>query len=73
MHNFRFIVCMAYLYFIPREIFSSNFFACSYFLHVLHFDVLRRQIEIEVKTEISLGMAVMLDHPWQSLYTYVRT
>ena len=47
-----------------------QFFACSYFLHVLHLDVLRGQIEIElrVKTNISLCMAIMLDHPWQSLY-----
>ena len=37
------------------------------FLPVLHLDVLRRQIETE--TEISLCMAIMLDHPWQSLYT----
>ena len=46
-------------------------FACSYFSNVLHFDVLRRQIELKlnVKTEISLYITVMLDHPWQSLYT----
>ena len=54
-----------------------QFFACSYFfLHVLHLDVLKRQIEIEteVKTQISLCMAIMLDNPWQSLYTqYCRT
>ena len=38
------------------------------FLHVLHLDVLRRQIEIETESE-DLCMAIMLDHPWQSLYT----
>ena len=34
-------------------------------------DVLRRQIEIETESKncISLCMAIMLDHPWQSLYT----
>ena len=39
------------------------------FLHVLHLDVLRGQIEIETgsKANISLCMTIMLDHPWQSL------
>ena len=38
--------------YIPRVIFLSNFFACSYFfLHVLRLDVLRRQIEIETESE----------------------
>ena len=45
------------------------------FLHVLHLDVLRRQkIEIETESKNSLCMGIMLDHPWQSLYTqYYRT
>ena len=60
------------LYFIPHVILSSNFLHAVPFLHVLHLDVLRGQIEIE--TESSLCMAIMLDHPWQSLYTqYYRT
>ena len=40
------------------------------FSHVLHLDVLRRQIE----SEISLCMAIMQNHPLPSLYTqYYRT
>ena len=43
------------------------------FLHVLLLDVLKRQIEIETES-ISSSMAIMLDNPWQSLYTqYYRT
>ena len=40
-------------------IFSSNFLLVVTFSHVLHLDVLRRQIELKlkVKTEISLCMA----------------
>ena len=60
-------ICISYL-----VIFSSHFLHAVIFLPVLHLDVLRRQIETE--TEISLCMAIMLDHPWQSLYTqYYRT
>ena len=34
----------------------------------------RLRLKLKVKTEISLCMAIMLDHPWQSLYTqYYRT
>ena len=29
----------------------------------------RLRLKLNVKTEISLCMAIMLDHPWQSLYT----
>ena len=67
---------MFYLYFIAGVIFSSKFLHVVTFLHVLHLDVLIRQIEIETesKNNISLCMAIMLDHPWQSLYTqYYRT
>ena len=39
-----------YLYFIPREIFSANFWHAVTFLHVLHLHVLKRQIEIETKS-----------------------
>ena len=45
-------------------IFSSHFLHAVTFLPVLHLNILRRQIETE--TEISLCMAIMLDHPWQS-------
>ena len=47
------------LYFIPPVIFSSNFLLVVTFSHVLHLDVLRRQIELKlkVKTEISLCTA----------------
>ena len=62
-------IMFTYRYFIPHVIFSSHFLHAVTFLPVLHLDVLRRQIETE--TEIS---AIMLDHPWQSLYTqYYRT
>ena len=42
-------------------IFSSNILLVVTFSHVLHLDVLRRQIELKlkVKTEISLCMAIM--------------
>ena len=62
-HSVRKRICVK-LYFIPHMTFSVTF------LHVLHLDVLRGQIEIETEsvTNISLCMAVMLDHPWQSLY-----
>ena len=39
-----------YLYFIPHVTFSSNFLHAVTFLHVLHFDVLRRQIKIETES-----------------------
>ena len=38
-----------YLYFIPNVTFSFNFLHAVTFLHVLHLDVLRGQIEIESK------------------------
>ena len=71
-------ICENYvcLYFIPPVIFSSNFLLVVTFSHVLHLDVLRRQIELKlkVKTEISLCMAIMQNHPLPSLYTqYYRT
>ena len=42
-------------------IFSSKFLLVITLSHVLHLDVLRRQIELKlkVKTEISLRMAIM--------------
>ena len=42
---------MFYLYFIPGVIFSFYFLHTVTFLHVIHFDVLRRQIEIETESE----------------------
>ena len=44
----------------------------SYFSHVLHLDVFRSQIELKVKTEISLCMAIMQNNPLPSLYTQVN-
>ena len=43
------------------------------FSHVLHLDVLRRQIEskLKAKIEISLCMAIMQNHQLPSLYTTV--
>ena len=72
-------ICENYvcLYFIPLVIFSSNFLLVVTFSQVLHLlDVLRRQIELKLKakTEISLCMALMQNHPLPSLYTqYYRT
>ena len=40
-----------YLYFIPHVAISSNFLHAVTFLHVLHLDVLRRQIEIETESK----------------------
>ena len=64
------------LYFTPPVIFSSIFLHAVTFSHVLHLDVLRRQIELKLKViiEISLCMAIMQNHPLPSLYTqYYRT
>ena len=41
---------LVYLYFIPHVTFSSKLFLHA-FLHVLHIDVLRRQIEIETESK----------------------
>ena len=57
-------------------IFSSIVLDAVTFSHVLHPDVLRRQIELKLKAkiEISLCMAIMQNHPLPSLYTqYYRT
>ena len=65
-----------YLYFTPPVIFSSIFLHAVTFSHVLHLDVLSRQIELKLKAkiEISLCMAIMQNHPLPSLYTqYYRT
>ena len=53
------------IFFLPTVIFS----------HVLHLDVLRRQIELKlkVKTEISLCMAIMQNNPLPSLYIHSTT
>ena len=40
---------MKNLYFIPHVTFSFNFLHAVTFLHVLHLDVLRGQIEIETE------------------------
>ena len=42
---------MFYLYFIRGVIFSPYFLRTVTFLHVLHLDVLKRQIEIETESE----------------------
>ena len=47
---------MFYLYCVPRIILF------------LHLDVIRSQIELKLKVK-TVCMAIMLDHPWQSLYT----
>ena len=55
-------------------IFSSIFLHAVTFSHVLHLDVLRRQIELKLKAkiEISLCMAIMQNHPLPSLYIQVN-
>ena len=57
-----------YLYFIPHVIFSSHFLHAVTFFYL--FSTLmsledRLRLKLKVKTEISLCMAIMLDHPWQ--------
>ena len=42
------------LYSIPGVTFSSNFLHAVTFLHVLHLDVLKRQIEIETESNIPM-------------------
>ena len=42
---------MYYLYFIPHVTFSFSFLHAVTFLHVLHLDVLRGQIEIEIESK----------------------
>ena len=59
---------MFYLYFTPPVIFLSNFLLVVTFSHVLHLDVLR-VLKLKVKTEISLCMAIMQNHPLPSLFT----
>ena len=41
------------LYFVPGVTFSSTFLHAVTFLHVLHLDVLKRQIEIETESKNS--------------------
>ena len=52
-------------------IFSSTFLHAVPFLHVLHLDVVRSQIELKlkVKAQISLCVAIMENNPLPSLYT----
>ena len=60
-----------YLYFTPPVIFSSIFLHAVTFSHVLHLDVLRRQIELKLKViiEISLCMAIMQNHPFPYIHS----
>ena len=55
-------ICISYL------VWYFHFLHAVTFLHVLYLDV-QIEIETESKNEISLCMAIMLDHPWQFLYT----
>ena len=45
-----------YLYFTPPVIFSSIFLHAVTFSHVLHLDVLRRQIELKLKATREAGL-----------------
>ena len=45
----EFVKIMFYLYFIPGVISSFSFLHTVSFLHVLHIDVLKRQIETETE------------------------
>ena len=65
-----------YLYFIPGVTFSSNFLhAVTFYMFFTLMSLKDRlRLKLKVKTQISLCMAIMLDNPWQSLYTqYYRT
>ena len=46
-----FFEIMFYLYSVPGVTFSSNFLHAVTFLHVLHLDVIKRQIEIETESK----------------------
>ena len=64
--------CISYLMWYSHPIF------CMQLLFYLFSTLMsledRWRLKLKVKTEISLCMAIMLDHPWQSLYTqYYRT
>ena len=64
--------CISYLmrYFHPIFCMLLLFYLLS---TLMSFKV-RLRLKLKVKTEISLCMAIMLDHPRQSLYTqYYRT
>ena len=69
----RWRICeiMFYLYSIPGVTFSSNF--CMQLLFYMFFTLMSLKdwlrLKLKVKTKISLCMAIMLDNPWQSLYT----
>ena len=47
---------MFYLYFIPGVTFSSSFLQAVTFLHVLHLDVLKRQIQYGSTVYIGIPM-----------------
>ena len=52
---------------------EESLFTENTFSTLMSFKV-RLRLKLKVKTEISLYMAIMLDHPWQSLHTqYYRT
>ena len=57
-----------YLYFTRYMVFSSNCLHAVIILRVFHFGVIKRQIELKLKVKTELSMAIMLSHPWQSLY-----
>ena len=64
--------CISYLmrYFHPIFCMQLLFYLFSTLMSLED----RLRLKLKVKTEISLCMAIMLDHPWQSLYTqYYRT
>ena len=58
-----------FLYFILHVVFSSNL--CMHLLFYMFSTLmsLEDRLRLKLKTEISLHMAIMLEHPWQSLYT----
>ena len=55
------------LYFIPHRIVCMQLLFYMFSTLISLKDRLR--LKLKVKTEISLCMAIMLDRPWQSLYT----
>ena len=68
----KLFTCISYLMWYSHLIFCMQFL--FYLFSTLMSFKVRLRLKLKVKTEISLCMAIMLDHPWQSLYTqYYRT
>ena len=66
------LTCISYLVWHFHPLFCMQLLFYMFFTLMSLKDRLR--LKLKVKTQISLCMAIMLDNPWQSLYTqYYRT